>query len=119
MAKLKNETDPNVLAAFDAMIEAVPGVMRKGATMPYTSANGHMYASISKANVIGLRLSKPDLSDFLERYQNGLHEGVPGHFMKEYVAIPTFLYDDLDELRAWFVKSHAYVSGLKPKTKKR
>jgi hypothetical protein len=115
MAKAKNETAPKVLAAFDAMIAAVPTVERKGATTPYTSLNGNMYASISKANVIGLRLSKSDLVDFLERYQNGLYEGVPGHFMKEYAAMPAALFDDVGDLQAWFVKSHAYVSGLKPK----
>ena len=57
----KNETDPDVLAAFDRMIEGVKGVERKGATMPYCSINGNMYAMISKANIIGLRLSDSDL----------------------------------------------------------
>lgn len=115
MAKAQNNTDPKVLEAFDAMISGVPDVVRKGATMPYVSINGNMYASISKANVIGLRLSKADLAEFLETYQNGLHEGVPGHFMKEYAAIPSGLLLDVGTLQKWFRKSHDFALGLKPK----
>lgn len=115
MAKAKNMTDPAVLAAYDRMIAGVPGVERKGATMPYTSVNGNMYSSISKANVIGLRLSNTDLATFLETHSTTLYEGIPGHFMKEYAAVPPSILDDTETLQNWFRKSHSYVSGLKPK----
>lgn len=115
MPKAKNKTDPIVLAAYDRMIAGVSGVERKGATMPYTSINGNMYSSISKANVIGIRLSKPDLATFLETRSTTLYEGVPGHFMKEYGAVPSQMLDDTDDLQAWFRKSHDYAIGLKPK----
>lgn len=115
MVKAPKNTDPKVLTAFDAMISGVPDVARKGATMPYASINGNMYASISKANIIGLRLSKTDLAEFLETYQNGLYEGVPGHFMKEYVAISEDLLSNVGTLHKWFRKSHNFALGLKPK----
>lgn len=104
-----------MLAAYDRMVAGVPGVERKGATMPYTSVNGNMYSSISKANVIGLRLSKTDLATFLEIHSTTLYEGVPGHFMKEYAAVPPGMLDDTQTLQDWFRKSHDYAGGLKPK----
>lgn len=115
MGKAGNETDPDVLAAYDAMISGVPGVERKGAAMPYTSVNGNMYSATSKASVIGLRLGKADLAAFLAPYGTGLWEGVPGFFNKEYAAVPRSLLADMKSLRAWFRKSHEYAAGLKPK----
>ena len=108
-------TDPDVLAAYSKMIAAVDGVELKGATTPYTSLNGHMFSSISKADRIGLRLSKDDREAFMEKYDSGLFESLPGFFQKEYVAIPVDMHDDTRSLRRWFRKSHEYVSGLKPK----
>jgi hypothetical protein len=115
MAKAASGIDQNVLAAYDAMVAGVPGAERKGATLPYTSINGNMYSSISKANVIGLRLSKTDLTTFLETYGATLHEGVPGFIQKEYASIPEALLGDTATLQAWFRKSHAHAQGLKPK----
>lgn len=119
MAKAKNLTDPVVLAAYDRMIAGVSGVERKGATMPYTSINGNMYSSISKANVIGIRLSRNDLTIFLEAQATTLFEGVPGHFMKEYGAVPSQMLADTEALQAWFRKSYDYAIGLKPKKTRR
>ena len=110
------EGDHAVLAVFIKMIGAVSGVEIKGAKkMAYTSINGNMYALISKSNVIGLRLAKDDRDKFLEKYQSTLFEGVPGHFMKEYVAMPQSLHQNTRAMRSWFRKSHAYAKALKPK----
>jgi len=115
MAKADNTTDPKVLAAFDAMIAAVPGVERKGAAMPYVSINGNMYAMISKADVIGIRLGKDDLAMFMAA--GGLpFEGTPGFVNKEYGGVPASMLSDTRTLRKWFEASHAYASGLKPKS---
>ncbi|MAN78129.1 hypothetical protein OF122_02760 [Pelagibacterium flavum] len=119
MAMPDHTPDPQVVAASDAMIAGVPGVVRKGAQMPYVSINGNMYASVSQANVIGLRLGKADLAKFLEAFETTLFEGVPGHFMKEYGAVPHALLAQPDTLRAWFARSYAHASALKPKATKR
>ena len=108
-------TEPDVLAAYEKMIGAVPGVELKGATTPYTSVNGHMFSSISKASRVGLRLSKADREAFIEQYQATLFEALPGFFQKEYVAIPPSMLGDTRTLRRWFRKSYAYVNSLKPK----
>jgi hypothetical protein len=114
MAKPDADVDPSVLIAFEAMIAAVPGVERKGAAMPYTSINGNMYAMISKADVIGIRLSKADLA---AAFASGLEpfEGTPGFINKEYAGIPPAMLVDHAALKAWFEKSHAFAAKLKPK----
>ncbi len=114
MAKVENTTDPKVLAAFDAMIGAVPGVERKGAAMPYVSMNGNMYGMVSKADVIGIRLSKEDLAAFMAAGGQPF-EGTPGFINKEYGGVPAVMLGDSKTLRAWFKKSHAFASGLKAK----
>jgi hypothetical protein len=114
MAKAENATDPKVLAAFDAMLAGVPGVERKGASMPYASINGNMYAMISKANVIGIRLSNDELAAFMAA-GGELFEGTPGFINKEYGGVPGAMLGDTKALRKWFKASHAYASGLKPK----
>lgn len=119
MTKAKSNIDPAVLAAFDTMIECVPGVVRKGATMPYLSMNGNMYASISKANVIGIRLSKHDLEEFLACFDATLFESLPGFFQKEYIAVPASMLSEMELLHDWFRKCHANALSLKPKKTKR
>ncbi len=107
--------DPSIIAVFQKMIKAVPGVEMKGATCPYLSLNGNMYSSISKADVIGLRLSKDDREAFIEKYQATLYEAFPGFFQKEYVAVPASMHKDTRALRSWFRKSYDNVSSLKSK----
>ncbi|MCB1517344.1 MAG: hypothetical protein KDJ19_06990 [Hyphomicrobiaceae bacterium] len=119
MPPSKHIPDPRVLAVFEKMIEGVAGVALKGDQNPYLSMNGNMYAQMSKLDRIGIRLSKEDLAEFLETYQAGYHEGYPGFFQKEYAAIPEALYEDIETLRAWFRKSHAYALSLKPKPTKK
>ena len=106
--------DLAVLAAYDAMLAGVPGVERKGDTTPYTSLNGNMYSSISKANVIGIRLGAADLAAFMAAGATPF-ESLPGFIQKEYAAVPAALLADLPALQEWFRKSHAYATTLKPK----
>ena len=46
------------LKVYDALVARCPHIERKGKTMPYTSANGHMFSLFNKANEIGIRFSK-------------------------------------------------------------
>ena len=114
MTKAVNKTDPAVLAAFDLMISGVKGVERKGATMPYVSINGNMYGMISKADVIGIRLSDENLTAFM--LSGGTpFEGVPGFVSKEYGAVPRAMFTDTKTLQMWFRLSHNHAAKLKPK----
>ena len=101
MSKAENQTDPEVLKAFDTMIAAVKGVERKGTTMPYCSINGNMYAMISKADIIGIRLNDNDLKAFL-LVGGRPFEGVPGFVSKEYGAVPAAMMADAKLMQTWF-----------------
>src|SRR6185503_8455133 len=56
MAKPKLTIPSDRLALYDALVAAHPEIERKGATMPYTSLNGHMFSFLSPAGAMALRL---------------------------------------------------------------
>jgi hypothetical protein len=116
-AKIKKfeNVDPQALAAYMKMIEGVDGVEAKGAAAPYTSINGNMYSAVSKDSAIGLRLSKADMAEFMEKYEAELFEPFPGFIQKTYVAVPEALLGNTRILRSWFRKCHDYAATLKPR----
>ncbi len=103
-----------VLRAYDALIATRPDVERKGATMPYTSINGHMFSFLTPDGVLALRLAVPDREAFLDRNGTSLVEQHAA-VLKEYVAVPADLLGRPDELKPWFDRSCDHVSALKPK----
>ena len=103
---------------YDLLVEKHPDVDRKGKTMPYTSLNGHMFSFLNKDGMMGLRLSKEDLNQFMETY-NTSQMIQHGRIMKEYVEIPLEMLSDTQALSTYFQKSLDYVSGLKPKATKK
>ena len=100
------------------MITSVPDVELKGATVPYTSVNGNMFSSISKANQIGIRLPKKEREEFIQKYKTTLFEALPGFFQKEYVAVPVSLLEEGRTLIKYFKLSYEYAAALKPKDTK-
>lgn len=106
------------LAAYEKLVATVPDLERKGATMPYTSKNGHMFSFLTKDGTLALRLAEPAREDFLQRYDAQLVEQ-HGTVMKEYVAVPESLWKNARALRKLFAASHDYVGGLPPKATKR
>jgi TfoX/Sxy family transcriptional regulator of competence genes len=106
------------LRRYDALIATQLGVERKGATMPYTSVNGHMFSFLSEAGTLALRLPPAERLAFLDRYTTSLHEA-HGTVMKEYVSVPDALLADTDQLHPHFALSYAYVAALKPKPTRR
>jgi hypothetical protein len=102
------------LALYDKLLATVPGVERKGAAMPYTSVNGHMFSFLTPAGALALRLPAEEREAFLTRYRTKLCEQ-HGAVLKEYVEVPDALLKKTAELKTFFASSHAYVSGLKPK----
>ncbi|HWO23011.1 MAG TPA: hypothetical protein VNO30_29925 [Kofleriaceae bacterium] len=114
MAKAASEIPVDRLAAYERLIATQPDVERKGATMPYTSRNGHMFSFLTKTGTLVLRLPTPDREAFLERYGTTLHTA-HGKIMQEFVEVPDALLTKLKELQPYFVRSLAYVGALKPK----
>jgi len=117
MAKSAAAAPAAIVAAYDKLVATQPGVERKGAAVPYTSLNGHMFSYLAKSGVLALRLPEPARAAFLKKYKTRLCEQY-GIVQKEYVEVPAALLKKTTELAPHFAASYAYVRGLKPKGKK-
>src|SRR5262245_7640205 len=104
----------NALEFYDKLIATNPNIERKGASMPYTSVNGHMFSFLTKRGRLALRLPEQERDAFLKKYKTKLCEQ-NGTVLKEYVEVPDALLAKTPELRGLFDVSYAYVSSLKPK----
>ena len=102
----------------DKLVATNPKVERKGATIPYTSLNGHMFSYLGKTGELALRLPVGEIEAFLKKYKTKLCEQY-GVVQKEYVMVPSSLLKQTKELKPYFDASYAYVSSLKPKPSKR
>jgi hypothetical protein len=100
------------------LIETVPNLERKGAKVPYTSLNGHMFSFIGADGLLGIRLPQPARDEFLQKYNARLCESY-GVVLKEFVAVPADLLPDTSALSEYFGASYAYVKALKPKLSKK
>jgi hypothetical protein len=64
----------SVLDLYDRLIATQPDVQRKGATMPYTSHNGHMFSFLTPDGHLALRLPSSERDAFMASYRTGLCE---------------------------------------------
>ena len=104
----------DILAAYEKMVSSVPGVERKGATMPYTSVNGNMFSMIAKDGTMALRLPAEAREAFIKKHKTKLHEAY-GVILKEYVEVPADLLKDTQKMSDYFKQSYEYASSLKAK----
>jgi hypothetical protein len=102
------------LDSYELLIATTPGVDRRGAKIPYTSRNGHMFSFLDDAGSLALRLPSEAREEFLTAYRTSMVEQF-GRVMKEYVVVPDALLKDTGELQPWFDRSRDYVGGLTPK----
>jgi len=86
------------IALYNKLVATHPDAVLKGATIPYTSLNGHMYSFISRE----------------DKYKTKLAENY-GIVQKEYVVVPDNFLKKTNELKEYFNISYKYVSSLKPK----
>lgn len=104
----------DALKHYERLIATRSGVERKGAAMPYTSLNGHMFSFLTKTGKLALRLPPAEREAFLKEYKSKLCEQ-HGTVLQEYVEVPDALLRKTPELKRFFVVSHAYIASLKPK----
>ena len=102
------------LELYDKIISMTPGIERKGKTMPYTSANGHMFSQINKAGEIGIRLPEDKREEFLKKYPTAPFKSY-GAIMKEYVLVPESLLMQTELLSPYLLCGYNYVNSLQPK----
>jgi hypothetical protein len=115
--KAPNTVPSEPLAWYDQLVATIANVERKGATVPYTSWNGHMFSYLTSDGTLALRLPAEARAEFLERYHTGLVEAY-GVVQKEYVVVPTALLKQTQEIHRYFQISFDYVNTLRPKPQK-
>ncbi len=113
-AKKKNEIPEEVIKSYDAIIATVPGLERKGAAIPYTSLNGHMFSFLMPDGLLALRLPEDEIEPFLKQYKTE-HPKQYGIVQTKYVLVPGGLLKDTKKLKPYFSSSYKYISGLKAK----
>jgi len=105
------------LELYDKLVDMCPDFERKGKSMIYTSANGHMFSILNKAGEIGFRFSKEVQEKFIEDHGTTIFKSY-GAVMKGYVLIPDEMLEDLKPLSSYLNESYAYVMSLAPAPKK-
>jgi hypothetical protein len=75
------------LLLYEKLVATNPNAERKGATVPYTSLNGHMFSYLSKEGHLALRLPPGKREEFLKKYKTKLCEAY-GVVQPEYVEVP-------------------------------
>ncbi len=62
------------LTLYDQAVGICPRFERKGKTMPYTSANGHMFSLLNKAGELGIRFSKDVQKKYIEEWPSTIFQ---------------------------------------------
>jgi hypothetical protein len=114
MPKPASPVSSDKLALYEKLVATNPNVELKGATVPYTSLNGHMFSYLSKEGKLALRLPAEERAAFLQKYKAKLCEAY-GRVQPEYVEVPDSLLASTRELKKFFDRSFEYVGTLKPK----
>ncbi len=102
------------LAIYDELVSMCPRFERKGKTMPYTSANGHMFSLFNKAGEIGIRFSKDVQKKYLEEYNTTFYKSYNA-IMRGYILIQHEMLNDLNHVAKLLDESYDYVMSLEPK----
>lgn len=102
------------LKIYDELVAKCPRFERKGKTMPYTSANGHMFSLFNKAGEIGIRFSKEVQKKYMEAYNTTLFKSY-NSIMHGYILITPEMLEDLDHVAKLLNESYDYVMSLDPK----
>lgn len=102
------------LKIYEAIIAKCPRFEKKGKTVPYTSANGHMFSQLNKEGEIGIRFSKEVQKAYLEKYDTTLFKSY-NSIMQGYILITDAMLQDLDQVAQLMDEGYDYVMGLEPK----
>jgi hypothetical protein len=111
-AKKPKSTIPAAkLALYEKLIATDPHIERKGATIPYTSANGKMFTYLSPTGNLRLRLPSDERQAFMKKYKAKVvvQHGV---VMKDFVAVPPGLLARTAELKKYLAISRGFAEQL-------
>ena len=102
------------LKIYDELVSRCERFERKGKTMPYTSANGHMFSLFNKAGEIGIRFSKEVQKKYMEEYNTTIFKSY-NSIMHGYILITEEMLKDLNTVAKLLNESYEYVMSLDPK----
>ncbi|NND32579.1 MAG: hypothetical protein HKN76_08310 [Saprospiraceae bacterium] len=99
------------LALYDKIVRMCPRFERKGKTVPYTSANGHMFSILNKDGEVGIRFSEGTKKKYLEKYKTTAFKS-HGATMRGYTLITDKMLADLKLVVTLLDESYDYVMSL-------
>ena len=102
------------LKIYDELVSMCPRFGRKGKTMPYTSANRHMFSLFNKADEIGIRFSKEVQKKYMETYETTIYKSYNA-IMRGYILITEEMLKNLNNVAKLLDESYDYVMSLEPK----
>lgn len=102
------------LKIYDEIVSKCDRFERKGKTMPYTSANGHMFLLLNKEGEFGFRYSKEVQQIYIEEWDTTLFKSY-NSVMRGYVLIRENMFNDLDKPAEYLNESYDYVMSLDSK----
>ena len=102
------------LKIYDDLVAKCDRFERKGKTMPYTSANGHMFSLLNKAGELGIRFSKEIQNNYLEKYETTIFKSYNA-VMRGYILIKDKMLEDEENVVQLLNESFDYVMSLDPK----
>ena len=102
------------LKRYDELVAKCPRFERKGKTVPYTSANGHMFSILNKDGELGIRFSKEVQEKYMAEL-NTTYFKSHGATMKGYILVPEAMQNNPDSLVKYLDESYDYVMSLDPK----
>lgn len=106
------------LKLYDALVAENPNFERLGKTMPYTSANTHMFSLLNKDGEFGIRLSKESQEAFKEKFDTTIFKSY-GAVMRDYVLVPQHLLESPAILGPYLQESYEYVMSLPANPRKK
>ena len=102
------------LKIYDELVAQCSRFERKGKTMPYTSANGHMFSLFNKENQIGIQFSKEVQEKYMKKYNTTIYTSYNA-VMKGYILITEEMLKDKENIVRLLNESFDYVMSLESK----
>jgi hypothetical protein len=99
------------LALYEKLIATDPSIERKGATLPYTSANGKMFTYLSPTGDLTLRLPEDERRAFIKKYRTKVALS-HGTVMKDWVTVPAAVFARTAEIKPYLAIGRAYAERL-------
>lgn len=99
---------------YDQLVDKFEHFERKGKSMPYTSANGHMFSLLNKDGELGFRYSKEVQEKYMGEFNTTLFKSY-NSVMKGYILIHDEMLSDEDLLVKLLQESFDYVMSLPSK----